>query len=349
MAEKTEPPTPKKIRDARKKGQFLFSKEIVSLTTLVAVGGILLALKDEIFIRVHKILLSVLQLGEGRTFSEFSYEIVLSVIGTIAFISLMAYGIGIVSSIFANVFQVGLVFSGAKLTQGLQSLNALNNLKQMFSKKNLLTLGLNILKIAILASTITWVAFHLLRDSLLSPACGINCVVSVGLSALVYLTVIVTIIFVPIAIIDYLFQRHFYMKQLKMSLEDLKQEYKETEGNPEVKGHRKQLHRELVMSDMQENVKKSSVLVTNPTHCAIALRYVEDETPLPMIMAKGEGTIAKVIIQTAEREGIPVYQDVSLAWELYGDGELGHYIPVNLMRPVAAVIRFIQSQNQLPQ
>ena len=344
MAEKTEPPTPKKIRDARKKGQFLFSKEIVSLTTLIAVSGGLYMAKDAIFLRMHDLLVAAISLQGNKAFEQISYELTVAGLIAIGLAALFTYGPGIISSIFANVGQVGLVFSAAKIKQGLKSLDAINNAKQMFSKKSLINFLLNIVKVIVIAAAVTWVVFDLLRDNLLSPSCGMVCVVDVTVKSFIYLVAICAAVFLPLAVIDYLVQRHLYLSELKMSIDEVKQEYKETEGNPEIKGQRKQLHREMAMSDAQDNVAKSSVMVTNPTHCAVALRYVEDETPLPYVVAKGEGSIAKMLIKAAEAADVPIYQDVGLAWDLYGDVELGHYIPVHLMKSVATVLRYINQQ-----
>lgn len=123
-----------------------------------------------------------------------------------------------------------------------------------------------------------------------------------------------------------------------MSKEDIKQEYKESEGDPEVKSKRKQLAQEIAMSDARAQVKKSSVLVTNPTRLAIALRYEEGETDLPVIMVKGRGAIAQHMIKVAQEEGIPVMRNVPLAHDLYNYGQLMEYIPSELVEPVAEVL-----------
>lgn len=344
MPEKTEPPTPKRIRDARDKGQFLFSKEVVSLCTLVAVSTSFLFLKDFIYLKVQHLLFFAIAMSDNQDFFQVAQELLLATVAAIGFAALGSYSVGIAISIFANVFQVGLVFSFAKLTKGLQSLNFINNAQQMFSKKNLFNFLLNIIKVIVIGLTVAWVVNNQLRDTLLSPECGLGCVLDVGLTSFITMIAIVSGIFLPLAVIDYLIQRWLYLAELKMSLEEIKQEFKESEGNPEIKSQRKQLHRELVMSDTKEKVAQSSIVVTNPTHCAVALRYVEEETPIPLVMAKGEGTIAQEIIKAAERANIPVYQDVSLAWELYGDAEIDHYIPENLLRPVALMLRTIKSQ-----
>lgn len=345
MPEKTEPPTAKRIRDARKKGQFLFSREVVAVSTLASVALMIFLLKNTMYEHFTQLIVATTNVNDNVL--QLAGEISVAVVFAILIFAIATYSAGILASIIANLFQVGLVFSGAKISQGLKSLDVLNNAKQMFSKKNLFTFLFNIVKIIVIAITCFWVTRHLFRDLLLSPECGLACVGDIGSSAFLYLTGIVTAVFIPVAVTDYLIQRYLYLAELKMSLDEIKQEYKETEGNPEIKSHRKQLHREIVMSDTRQKAAKSSVMITNPTHCCVALRYVADKTPLPLIMAKGEGTIAKMLIDIAKQENIPIYQDVDLAWQLFADAELDHYVPEHLLRSVATVIRIIEHQQQM--
>ena len=127
-----------------------------------------------------------------------------------------------------------------------------------------------------------------------------------------------------------------------MTKDEVKREYKEMEGDPMIKGKRKQLHQEMVMSDSVEKTKKSTVLVTNPTHRAIAIYYEKDKTKLPMIVAKGEGYLAERMIKAAQEAGIPIMRNVPLAHDLFDHGNIEQYIPVELIEPVAEVLRWVQ-------
>lgn len=131
-----------------------------------------------------------------------------------------------------------------------------------------------------------------------------------------------------------------------MSKDEVKREYKEMEGDPYIKGKRKQLHRELIAQGAMDNVRKAKVLVTNPTHYAVALDYDKDTTPLPIILAKGEGELARRMIAVAQEEGIPIMRNVSLARNLFENGTENAYIPQDLIRPVAEVLRWVQSLKQ---
>ena len=120
-------------------------------------------------------------------------------------------------------------------------------------------------------------------------------------------------------------------------------EYGRSEGDPQVKSQRKQLHKELMNQNTLSNVRKAKVLVTNPTHYAVALDYDKDTTPLPVILAKGEGALAQRMIETAKEEGIPIMRNVPLARALYAEGTENAYIPRDLIGPVAEVLRWVQS------
>ena len=128
-----------------------------------------------------------------------------------------------------------------------------------------------------------------------------------------------------------------------MTKDEVKREYKEMEGDPHIKGKRKQLHQEMLAQNTLSNVRKAKVIVTNPTHFAVALDYEKDRTPLPVILAKGEGLMARRMVEIAREEGIPVMQNVPLARSLFAEGTENAYIPKELIGPVAEVLRWVQS------
>ena len=149
--------------------------------------------------------------------------------------------------------------------------------------------------------------------------------------------------FCVVAALDYLYQRYKYNQNHMMSKDEVKREYKESEGDPHIKSKRKQLHKEMLAQNSLDNVRKAKVLVTNPTHYAVALDYEKDRTPLPLILAKGEGVLARRMMEVAKQEGIPIMRNVPLARALYRDGTENAYIPKDLIGPVAEVLRWVQS------
>ena len=149
--------------------------------------------------------------------------------------------------------------------------------------------------------------------------------------------------FAVVAALDFLYQKYKWTQDHMMSIDEVKREYKESEGDPMVKSRRKQLAQEMLNQNTVENVRKAKVLVTNPTHYAVALDYDKDETPLPVILAKGEGHLAQRMMEVAREEGIPIMRNVPLARALYRDGTENAYIPRDLIGPVAEVLKWVQS------
>ena len=127
--------------------------------------------------------------------------------------------------------------------------------------------------------------------------------------------------------LDFVYQRHSHTKSLMMSKEEVKREYKESEGDPIVKGARKQLANQLIMGDVKKQVPRSSAVVVNPTHLAVAIRYKEGQTPLPIIVAKGRDQVAYEIRTEAELAGVPIFRNVPLARQLFADCEVDDYVP----------------------
>lgn len=164
--------------------------------------------------------------------------------------------------------------------------------------------------------------------------------IKVGGLILFYFLSLVLIVFILIAVADIALQRKEFAKNLKMTKDEVKREYKEDEGDPLIKGQRKQLHQEMAMSDVGQQVKKSDVVVTNPTHLAVAVKYDTEEMAAPEIMAKGQRLYAQMIREMAEEAEIPIVRNVSLAWALI-ELEVGDEVPEDLYQAVAEILAFV--------
>ena len=176
------------------------------------------------------------------------------------------------------------------------------------------------------------------------PACGLDCVAPVSGLMLRQLMLVCAVGFLAIAVADYAFERHQHYKQLRMSKDEVKREYKEMEGSPEIKSKRRQFHQELQSSNLRADVRRSSVIVANPTHVAIGIRYRRGETPLPLVTLKHTDALALRVRRIAEEEGIPVLQRIPLARALLRDGNVDQYIPADLIQATAEVLRWLESQ-----
>jgi len=342
VSDKTEPPTPKKLREAREKGEVAKSKDLVQGLLFVVIFAILLG-NNQANMRT----LGTLIVLPGD-FYAMPFLVSVREVGTMAInaafaVMLPLIGAVMLTAIAGNMVQTGVLLAFKALKPNLNKLNPGAQLKNMFSVKTLIEFVKNVVKIAILAIILYGVLKAGLRDLLLSATCGLGCVLGVGSKMLIQILSYAAAVFLIIAAFDYFLQYQQHMKGLKMSKDEIKREYKEMEGDPHIKSKRKQFHHELMMEDTSQRVRKSSVLVTNPTEIAVAILYDAEETPLPLVLAKGEGYLAQRMIAIAREEGIPIMQNVPLARSLHSEAPVDQYIPSSLIEPVAEVLRWVQS------
>jgi type III secretion protein U len=342
MSDKTEPPTPKKLRDARKKGQVAHSKEVVTAALTIALFGYFWAAWGGFVQRMQEILVFPPQFYRMafRDAIAYSFDIGLQMVTAILIPVLV---ITLVVGILANMVMVGVLFAFEGIKPSLDKINPASGIKKIFGMKNLIENLKSIVKTVFLVVLL----YLLIRDAVgplvRAPVCGIACLESVLGDLMRTLVTWVSLAFFVLAAADYGWQKFKFTKDLKMSKDEVKREYKESEGDPHIKSKRKQLAHELIMSDQHGAVKKASVVVTNPTHLAVALLYDKDKTPLPMVVAKGENLNAEQIIKIAQEAGVPIMRNVDLAHALYEQVEVDRYIPSELIEPVAEVLRWVRS------
>jgi len=340
MSEKTEQPTAKKLREAREKGEVAKSKDFTQTVLVVALFAYMLASGSRLVDKLGQLVLlpfAYLQhdfdAAINNLLDEFFSE---AVALTLPFLLIV-----LILGIFVEALQTGLLISFKSLMPSAKKLNVAANAKNMFSKKNLVEFLKSLLKIGI----ITWVLYDLILRQLptlmLLPYKDIPVLGAVFGEILKTLIIYTGLAYVVLSLADLLWQRHQYTKGLMMSKDEVKQEYKGMEGDPHIKSQRKHLHMELMQNDATEKARQATVLVTNPTHYAIALNYQEGETPLPLVMAKGEGALAQRMIDAAREAGVPVMQNIPLAHALFDTAQINQFIPSDLIEPVAAVLRLI--------
>jgi len=246
----------------------------------------------------------------------------------------------VVSALAVTFLQVGPVFSFEPVKPETKKLNAVENFKNMVKPIVFIELIKNILKIlAIFFIAITTVKAYI-EPFLRTSQAELSQTATLAGYVLMIFLVKVLIVFLMIAIIDIMLQRHEFKKNMKMTKDEVKREYKEDEGDPLIKSHRKQIYQEMAMSDVRGQVKKSDVVITNPTHIAVALKYDKEAMIAPQIMIKGQRLYAQMIREIAEEEGIPIMQNVPLAWALI-DLEIEEEIPEHLYQAVAEILTFV--------
>ena len=342
MAEKTEEATPRKLREARKKGQVAKSQDFPSAFTFVVAVGTVMAYSGTIYEKMTGYMLTLFQMSThtidwqsaaGLLLTEAAYVILAC--------SLPIMGITLFVGVVVNFLIVGPMWSMEAMKFDLKKLNPVDNIKQKFKLRTLMELLKSLLKIAGAAYLVYTVVRKAMPEVLATvqlPLIGSALILEDFLRQVI---IKVGIFFLAVAIADLLFQKRNFAKEMRMEKYEVKQEYKDTEGNPEIKGKRKQIAQEIAYQDPGV-VKKARAIITNPTHIAVAIGY-EKDYPAPFVLAMGVGSVAAEIIKIAEEAGIPIVRNVPLAHALREKAEVNSFIPEELFEPMAEVLRMVFS------
>lgn len=342
MSDKTEQPTPKRLREAREKGDICKSQDVGSALTVLAVGAYFAFMGGDIFATVST-LTELSMRHMSMPFDEALPLLATAITKGAISIVLPVLGIAMLVGLLGNLAQTGVLFAMKAAMPKLENVSPSKWFQKVFSVRNAVEMLKNCIKVTVLGWAVWKVLTDHLRGLFAIPDGNVaGLLVVLGTTAR-DMVLISAVVFCVIAALDYLFQRWQYNKQHMMTKDEVKREYKEMEGDPHIKGKRKQLHQEMLAQNTLSNVRKAKVLVTNPTHYAVALDYEKDRTPLPVILAKGEGLMAKRMMEIAREEGIPIMQNVPLARSLFAEGTENSYIPKDLIGPVAEVLRWVQS------
>lgn len=344
FGEKTEQATSKKKDDARKKGQIPFSKDLnMAATFLVAIVSINFLGKFMMSNFMSDYLyFADFPVNTDDVFNPRDISILLGrMLVDILLISSPVMLIMMVIGVMINYLQVGFVFTNETIKFKLDKLNPVNGMKQIFSLKSLVELAKNLIKIAILSI----VAFSYLKDKLglITELMGMNALqIGAILWNITYnLSLRIALILLLIGIFDMGYKIWQNNKDLMMSKQEVKEEYKQMEGNPQIKAKIKEKQRQMAMSRMMQDVPKADVIITNPTHFAVAVKYEQEKFDAPYVLAKGQDLIAKQIRKVAEESNIPIVENKPLARELYASVKIGKSIPEHLYHAVAEVLAFV--------
>lgn len=339
--EKTEDATPRRLREARKKGQIPKSRDVSQVFVLIIMFGLFAALITYFggeFKRYFEICFK--EMGKPEITSQALFD--LGKLGLITMAKALAPLLvaGMVVALIVGIAQVGALFATDPLIPKPERLNPIEGLKNMFKVATFIELIKNIIKLAL----IFYLAYSTInkhRDEILYSA-TINIMHSAKLTGTLIFEFVVKICiaFVIISLFDYVLQRWNFMKNMRMSKDEVKREYKQDEGDPAVKGERRRMHREMAFGDARKAVKKSDVVVTNPIHVACALEYNKKDMSSPQLTVKGQRKYAEMIIEIAREEKIPIIRNIPLAWSLVKLEE-GDQIPEELYEAVAEVLTIV--------
>jgi type III secretion protein U len=335
--DKTEKPTPKRLSDARKKGDVPKSKDVTSTVVLGAwlllglmVAGVTLdrlgGLFDEIFAVMDRPFAQAWPIA-GAAAGRALVTITATLLVPVAIVGVLA-----------EFAQVGPVFTLEKMSPKMSHMNPGEGFKRMFNTDNLFEVVKSLAKTALLVA-LTWIVAAAAFDKLLAvPTGGADGALAAygGLTFQLLAGTVAAFLFV--SMLDFAYQKFSFGKKMRMSRRDIRQEMKDSEGDPHVKAHRRQLHQEWAQQNAVQAARDASVLVVNPTHIACALAYDPAEHAVPVLLGKGEGLIAQAMREAAEAQGVPIIRNVELARALRDKVAVDDIIPQDLFAAVAEVI-----------
>lgn len=352
--EKTEPATAKKLKDAREEGKVAKSKELNSAADLITLFLILKIFISYIgsgfmseFSAVYNKIPEIVTAG-GQDLSTYTIMQVMrmSMIDSIKIMCPFLI-IGAVVAVLISIIQVGWKVSTKPMQPKLDKFNPINGFKRMFSNESLFELVKSILKIVL----IVYVAYSCVKDQKdnlfilyempLSQAiklCG-SVIIDTGLK--------ISLVYLIIGIADWVYQKVRFNKEMKMTKQEIRDEFKNTEGNPEVKSRQRSKMREVSQRRMMQDVPKADVIITNPTHLSVAIAYDNETAKAPIVLAKGEDYLAMKIREAAKENNIEIVENKPLARTLYATVDVGQEIPPELYQAVAEVLAMVyHAQNK---
>lgn len=343
--DRTEKPTPKRLRDARKEGDVSKSKELTS-TVLVLLWLIMLLLAMPMVKARLAHLFDLAVAAMGQPFGTALRQVGVDAVETMLWLSLPFLLGAFATGVIVEFLQVGPVFALKRLKPDGNRMNPVEGLKRMFSRDNLVELVKAVVKSSLLIGLFVWVLLALIGPFVKLPFAPPQALGEAHWLAVKWLAAGVILVFALVSVLDAFYQRYAFIKKMRMSMRDIRQEHKESEGDPMIKGQRRQLHQEWAQQNTLASVRKASVVVTNPTHVAVAIRYQIDEDDLPVIVAKGEDHDAALIRQAAEEAGVPIMRNITLARGLYERVEVDDLLPGDFFEAVAELLRWAESVRQ---
>lgn len=339
--DKTEEATPKKKSEARKKGQIPRSKEIGLALTLLSSTIVLSTLGGYVGTQLKSTLITFLNSYLTMSLDYNSVQKISFIVAWRLMIIFLPLVVPIMAmGVLASFLQTGALFTSQPLKPDLSKLNPINGFKRMFSMRAVMETLKNISMVGVVG----YVGYKFVMDNYvtilklgdLKPAAVVSAIGSLTVSIFFKITMIL----ITIALIDYIFQRYQYNKDLKMTKQEVKEEFKQQEGDPQIKGKIKQRQREMAMRRMMQEVPKATVVVTNPTHISVAIKYEESEQA-PKVVAKGADNVALKIKEMAKENDVPIIENKPLARMMYSQVELNEEIPVDMYQAVAEILALV--------
>lgn len=346
--EKTEPATAKKLKDAREDGKVTKSKELTAAFDLIVlflvlkifisfVGERLVGIFDYVYSRMPDFLkinsTGVSSVAASHYMADILLQMLLTMLPFLLF--------GFVITFLVSVVQVSWKVTGKPLKPDLNKFNPINGFKRIISKDSLFELLKSIIKIAV----IFWVAYSRVKkhkeELFILYEIPLNQAIALIGSVIIDTGLYISIVYLVIGFADFAYQKHKFNEDMKMTKQEVKDEFKNTEGDPQIKGRQRRKMQETSQRRMMHDVPKADVVITNPTHLAVAVKYDADVNTAPVVLAKGEEYVAQKIKEVARENNIEIVENKPLARMLYHNVDIGAEIPPELYQAVAEVLAAI--------
>lgn len=348
--EKTEPATAKKLDDARKEGQVAKSQELnhaFGLVSLFVILKLFISFVGErlmgSFQLIYNKIPDIIDESAGGMSVFMANVVINNVLGTILLTLAPFLIIGFAIAVFSNVIQIKWKVTTKPMMPKFSKLNPISGFKRVFSKDSLFELLKSIIKIVV----IIYVAYTSIKDHqndlfLIYDIPLLQVVLLVG-TIVIDTGLKIALVYVFVGILDVVYQRHKFKEDMKMTKQEVKDEFKNTEGNPEIKGRQRSKMREASQRRMMQSLPSADVVITNPTHYAVAIKYDSKQNAAPVVVAKGEDYLAQKIKEVARENHVEIVENKPLARMLYANVDVGQEVPPELYQAVAEVLAFVYS------
>ena len=338
--EKTEEPTPQKLKQAREKGQIAKSQDAIQAFMFVGVFSVVGLTFGMMSDGLMEFTLNAFDAATRKGDLPTVLTVTEESIWTLLVAVMPACGAAMVFAFASNYVQIGFLFTTHPLVPDIKKINPVSGFKQMFSKKKLVEALKQFIKFAL----VSWVVYAAIKDSVrevvLTARMDLISATHVASEIITNITIRVAGLFIALSAADFFWQRHVFKKEMMMSKYDVKQEYKQSEGDPQQKAERKALAEELVLHGSQQSVANADAVVTNPVHIAVAIKYDPESAGAPRVVAKGLRKNADKIKQIAKEAGVPILRNVPLAQAL-NKLDIEEEIPEELFEAVAEILNFV--------
>jgi flagellar biosynthesis protein FlhB len=340
--EKTEEPTERRLEDSRKKGQTARSKELNTLLSLMAAAIGMVFLGQYLITDLHEMMTQGLGFEPSRVrTTDQMFEVIRGQAALGLSAILPTLGLLVFAAFLGPVALGGLVFSLESLSPKLEKINPLKGLGRMFGLQSLMELIKALGKFLLVGSVAILIIYSSMNTIIGLGFMSIFSALASAGDLLLWSFIGFSAVLILVAAIDVPFQLWNHNKQLKMTMQEVKDEMKESDGRPEVKSQIRRMQRQLSEQRMMDSVPMADVIITNPTHYAVALKYDQEGLGAPRVVAKGQDFMALKIREVAEANNVPIFEAPPLARALHGMVEIGHEIPGDLFKAVAQVLAYI--------